>query len=138
MGLGWAKTTWSKSVCAAKMPNLNDVVGWEVVVEKKSAPFDGERATLLAIDPAVGVDGLPQSATGQAILLTGKNVSAEIGYHYGPKPNPEVAALPQRRHIVFMLCESREENHLARTHIQRAILKGSIRVNEIIHPFRWQ
>ena len=55
-------------------------------------PFVGEHATLLAIDPSVGVDGLPQSATGQAMLLTGVNVSAEIGYHYGPKPNPEVAA----------------------------------------------
>ncbi len=44
------------------------------------------------MDPAVGVSGLPQSATGQAILLTGKNIPAELGYHYGPKPNPEVAA----------------------------------------------
>jgi len=52
----------------------------------------GDRASLLAIDPAVGVDGLPQSATGQAILLTGINIPAELGYHYGPKPNPEVAA----------------------------------------------
>jgi hypothetical protein len=24
--------------------------------------------------------------------LTGRNISAELGYHYGPKPNPEVAA----------------------------------------------
>jgi hypothetical protein len=52
----------------------------------------GDEATLLAIDPGVGVRGLPQSATGQAILLTGKNIPAELGYHYGPKPNPEVAA----------------------------------------------
>jgi predicted AlkP superfamily pyrophosphatase or phosphodiesterase len=44
------------------------------------------------VDSAVGVSGLPQSATGQAILLTGKNIPAELGYHYGPKPNPEVAA----------------------------------------------
>ena len=36
--------------------------------------------------------GTPQSATGQAALLTGRNVPAEIGYHYGPKPNPAVAA----------------------------------------------
>ncbi len=59
---------------------------------KDAAPFHGERATLLGIDASVGVSGLPQSATGQAMLLTGKNVSGEIGYHYGPKPNPEVAA----------------------------------------------
>jgi 2,3-bisphosphoglycerate-independent phosphoglycerate mutase len=26
------------------------------------------------------------------MLLTGRNIPAELGYHYGPKPNPEVAA----------------------------------------------
>ncbi len=55
-----------------------------------SAPFVGERATLLAVDACMGVAGLPQSATGQASLLTGRNVSAEIGTHYGPKPNPAI------------------------------------------------
>jgi hypothetical protein len=75
----------------AMMPNLNSLLDGRSLL-KESVPFVGEYATLLAIDPAVGVDGLPQSATGQAMLLTGVNVSAEIGYHYGPKPNPEVAA----------------------------------------------
>jgi 2,3-bisphosphoglycerate-independent phosphoglycerate mutase len=75
----------------AKMPNLNALLEGRSLLDG-SAPFIGEQATLLAIDPAVGVDGLPQSATGQAMLLTGVNISAEIGYHYGPKPNPEVAA----------------------------------------------
>ena len=75
----------------AKMPTLNALLDGRSLL-KESAPFVGETATLLAVDPSVGVDGLPQSATGQAMLLTGVNVSAEIGYHYGPKPNPEVAA----------------------------------------------
>jgi 2,3-bisphosphoglycerate-independent phosphoglycerate mutase len=75
----------------AKMPNLNALLHGRTLL-KEDAPFVGEKATLLAIDPNVGVDGLPQSATGQAMLLTGVNIPAEIGYHYGPKPNPEVAA----------------------------------------------
>ena len=75
----------------AKMPNLNALLDGGSLF-KESAPYVGERATLLAVDPRVGVEGLPQSATGQAMLLTGVNVSKEIGYHYGPKPNPEVAA----------------------------------------------
>lgn len=75
----------------AEMPNLKALLDGRSLL-KDSAPFTGKRATLLTVDPAVGVDGLPQSATGQAILLTGVNISAEIGYHYGPKPNPEVAA----------------------------------------------
>ena len=75
----------------AKMPNLNHLLEGRSLL-KESAPFYGEHASLLAVDPAVGVSGLPQSATGQAILLTGINIPAELGYHYGPKPNREVAA----------------------------------------------
>jgi len=75
----------------ARMPNLKSLLDGRSLL-KDAAPFHGERATLLAVDPAVGVRGLPQSATGQAILVTGTNIPAELGYHYGPKPNPEVAA----------------------------------------------
>src|SRR6266511_3729425 len=75
----------------AKMPNLNKLLDGRSLL-KDAEPFHGEQATLLAVDPAVGVGGLPQSATGQAILLTGINIPAELGYHYGPKPNPDVAA----------------------------------------------
>jgi len=75
----------------AKMPHLNALLDGRSLI-KDSAPFVGEQATLLAIDPAVGVSGLPQSATGQGILVTGINIPAELGYHYGPKPNREVAA----------------------------------------------
>jgi hypothetical protein len=55
-----------------------------------SAPFQNKQATLLAIDATMGVKGLPQSATGQAVLLTGINIPKLLGYHYGPKPNPEI------------------------------------------------
>jgi len=90
IGLG-ANDPETNPLARAKMPNLNALLDGRSLL-KESAPFVGDNATLLAVDPAVGVDGLPQSATGQAMLLTGVNVSAEIGYHYGPKPNPEVAA----------------------------------------------
>ena len=75
----------------AKMPTVNQLLDGRSLL-KDAAPFHGASASLLAVDPAVGVSGLPQSATGQAILLTGINIPAELGYHYGPKPNPEVAA----------------------------------------------
>lgn len=60
------------------------------------APFHGRRASLLALDANLGVPGLPQSATGQAALLTGCNVPMETGSHYGPKPNPAVAEYLKR------------------------------------------
>jgi len=90
IGLG-ANNPETNPLARAKMPNLNQLLEGRSWL-KETAPFHGESASLLAVDPAVGVSGLPQSATGQAILLTGINIPAELGYHYGPKPNPEVAA----------------------------------------------
>lgn len=91
-GIGLGKNDPDTNPLArAEMPNLKALLEGGLLLAG-SAPFSGVHATLLAIDPAVGVEGLPQSATGQAMLLTGVNISAAIGYHYGPKPNSEVAA----------------------------------------------
>jgi hypothetical protein len=75
----------------AEMPNLQELLGGQKLLAS-TAPFTGERASLYALDASLGVAGLPQSATGQAVLLTGRNVPAEIGYHYGPKPDRATAA----------------------------------------------
>lgn len=74
----------------ANMPYLESLLG-DRKLTRSAAPFEGELVSLQAVDPNLGVKGLPQSATGQAVLLTGINIPAELGYHYGPKPNPEVA-----------------------------------------------
>jgi len=75
----------------ARTPTLNHLIG-DKPLTRQAAPFEGSRATLLAIDACLGVKGLPQSATGQAVLMTGTNIPAQLGYHYGPKPNPQVAS----------------------------------------------
>ena len=72
------------------MPHLHALLGGQRLLAS-AAPLDSQRATLVALDACLGVARLPQSATGQAALLTGQNVPAQLGYHYGPKPNPEVA-----------------------------------------------
>ena len=89
---------------AADMLNLVDLLEGRRLVEG-SAPFEGERATLLAVDAQMGVDGTPQSATGQAALLTGENVPAQVGEHYGPKPNPAVAEIVKRDNIFMQVLE---------------------------------
>lgn len=75
----------------AAMPHLADLLDGRRLVAD-SAPLETTRASVVALDACLGVEGLPQSATGQATLLTGRNVPGELGYHYGPKPNPAVAA----------------------------------------------
>jgi hypothetical protein len=81
-------------LAAASMPELSEALEGRRLV-RDAAPFEGALATLLAVDACLAVDGYPQSATGQAAILTGRNVPAEIGEHYGPKPNPAVAAIVQ-------------------------------------------
>jgi len=51
------------------------------------------RAAFVPTDPRMGIPGRPQSATGQATILTGRNIPQLIGEHYGPRPNPPVRAL---------------------------------------------
>jgi hypothetical protein len=50
-------------------------------------------AELVPVDARLGVPGRPQSATGQAAILTGVNAPARLGEHYGPRPDARVRAL---------------------------------------------
>ncbi len=46
-----------------------------------------------AIDANLGVDGLPQSGTGQATLFSGQNASKIINKHFGPYPHSGIKHL---------------------------------------------
>jgi 2,3-bisphosphoglycerate-independent phosphoglycerate mutase len=76
----------------AAMPALRELLDGRRLVQE-AAPLETERATLLSLDACLGVEGAPQSASGQAALLTGRNVPALIGGHYGPKPNRAICAI---------------------------------------------
>lgn len=52
-----------------------------------------KRTIFIPTNPRLGVPGRPQSASGQAAILTGRNVPQIIGEHYGPKPNPHIREL---------------------------------------------
>src|SRR5699024_10964644 len=46
-----------------------------------------------AVDATLGVEGLPQSGTGQTSLFTGENAAKEIGKHFGPFPHSGIKYL---------------------------------------------
>jgi hypothetical protein len=79
----------------AAMPALTGLLGdgWQFALDE---PVVAPRATLVPTDATLGMDGRPQSATGQATILTGRNVPQLVGEHYGPKPNPAVAEIIQQ------------------------------------------
>jgi len=95
----------SNPFARAHLPNLNRLLGGQRLVAE-IAPYHSERASLLPLDTCLGVGGMPQSATGQAVLLTGTNIPAALGYHYGPKPNHAVAEYLRNGNIFNHLREA--------------------------------
>jgi len=63
--------------------------------------MDTGRALFIPTDARLGVPGRPQSATNQAAILTGLNVPALIGEHYGPKPTDPIRAILAQPENIF-------------------------------------
>ena len=64
---------------------------------------ESERALFIPTDASLGVPGLPQSATGQAAILTGLNVPQRVGGHWGPKPNDAIRQIIQKESLFVRL-----------------------------------
>jgi hypothetical protein len=66
--------------------------------EEPRLPFDG---LLARTDACLGVEGRPQSASGQTTILTGVNAPALLGYHKQGFPNAAMREII-REHSVFL------------------------------------
>lgn len=60
---------------------------------RRSDEFSNANHVFKHIDACLGVDGLPQSGTGQATLFSGENAPKEIGKHFGPFPHSGIKHL---------------------------------------------
>ena len=57
------------------------------------------------IDANLGVEGLPQSGTGQTSLFSGENASKKIGKHFGPYPHSKIKPLLRNRSLFHKVKE---------------------------------
>ena len=79
-------------------PSVNPLTGWRFPVLEKLI----NEATPL--DACLGMDGLPQSATGQASLLTGMNAPKAMGRHIEGFPPPSLKKLIEHENLFSQLC----------------------------------
>src|SRR5450432_2520807 len=91
IGLG-ADDPATNPFAVAQTPTLHALAGGQRWL--RSTPrTESARAIFIPTDPRLGVPGRPQSATGQATIMTGRNVPAEIGEHYGPRPTERIRGI---------------------------------------------
>ncbi len=55
------------------------------------------------VDATLGVPGLPQSATGQATILTGRNVPQIVGGHVSAVPDRHVRSVLEKENLFGLL-----------------------------------
>lgn len=93
VGLGVADPA-TNPLAAAATPFLREVLAGPLTRETPEVT----RPDLVyrRLDATLGVEGLPQSATGQTTLLTGVNGALAMGRHYGPWPGPTLRAVLEK------------------------------------------
>lgn len=79
----------------AHLPALTGLLGEGWYLQGRGL-IQAERVSLIPTDATLAMPELPQSATGQATILTGKNVSKLVGKHHGPRPNQAVTEIIQQ------------------------------------------
>jgi 2,3-bisphosphoglycerate-independent phosphoglycerate mutase len=117
VGLGQADPEINPLV-RARMPNMTDLLAGRQLV-MNGGGVETPLATLIPTDALLGVDGTPQSATGQTTLLTGVNAARELGYHWGPHPNEPLRQIISRASIFRSLAEGSRLGAFANAYPQR-------------------
>ena len=86
------------------LDNLNDAAPLAVFQNETSDPlFDG---VVVPTDPRLGIEGRPQSASGQTTILTGVNAPAQLGYHKQGFPNAALLEIINAHSIFKQLREA--------------------------------
>ena len=82
----------------ADLKTIHNLLGGKKLL-RDTTEHDNGRARFIPTDASMGVSGPPQSASGQAAILTGLNVPRLIGGHWGPKPNQAVTEILKRENV---------------------------------------
>jgi 2,3-bisphosphoglycerate-independent phosphoglycerate mutase len=83
----------------AHLPVLSTLLGGHIPTLDEPV-VRGSRAVSVPLDATLGVDGTPQSGTGQATLLTGENAARIHGSHFGPWTPVGLRPLVEERNLL--------------------------------------
>ncbi|MEL6445510.1 MAG: peptidase [Bacteroidota bacterium] len=101
-GVGLGPATDANPLATNDLPAFARLAGghaWTDAAPVLTAP----RHLFRPIDANLGVEGLPQSGTGQASLFTGVNCAERAGRHYGPYPHSTSKPVLKERNLFAQL-----------------------------------
>lgn len=78
---------------------------------KSAKKINGDSWLFKPIDACLGIEGLPQSGTGQTSLLSGKNAAEEIGKHFGPFPHSGIKHMLKEQSLFKKVQEINKSCH---------------------------
>lgn len=87
LGLGSKE---NNPVFLAQTPNFDRILGGHFLWENRTIQNKEHNCLLYPLDAGLGVEGIPQSATGQTALWTGINTAEILGYHLNAYPNEKL------------------------------------------------
>ncbi|MBD1372548.1 alkaline phosphatase family protein [Hazenella sp. IB182357] len=79
-------------------PGINQILNGKSLTHQAVGQY-GHDTVLSALDATLGVSELPQSATGQATIFTGRNAPEAMGMHMNGLPNRELRAWVERDNL---------------------------------------
>jgi 2,3-bisphosphoglycerate-independent phosphoglycerate mutase len=85
---------------------LDNLDAVPLAVFQDEAPVTYLDGIVVPTDPRMGIDGRPQSASGQTTILTGVNAPAVVGYHKQGFPNKALLDIIQNHSIFKQLQDS--------------------------------
>ncbi len=115
-GVGLAPAGPGNPLATTPAPTLRRLLDGPLVAEQVGRPVAG--SALAALDATLGVDGLPQSATGQTALFTGTNAAEAVGRHVSAFPGPQLRQLIRRHGLLGRLRETGHDVTFANAYSQ--------------------
>lgn len=91
-GLGLGDDAPVNPLFTNRFSGIEQLIGGKPLT-KSTSEFTTDQSIFKGIDACLGIEGLPQSGTGQATLFSGINASALIGKHFGPFPHTGIKPL---------------------------------------------
>lgn len=95
-GVGLAPASVHNPLAQWPTPGFHRLLGGPLTLERCRRT---EGLLLSAIDATLGIEGLPQSATGQAALFTGLNAAEIMGRHVTGLPGPRIRDLVESQNL---------------------------------------